>query len=129
MQQFDRTINRYSIGFKRKVVEEIEQEGLLIQEARRRYGIKGSQTIQQWIRKFGKSHLLTKIVRIETVEEKDRLKELEEENRRLKMALADSLMEKRCLEVLIEEVDKAYKTDVKKNFGNAASGDSKGSTK
>ena len=121
--------NRYSIGFKLRVVEEIEQEGLLIAEAKQRYGIKGGQTIQNWIRKFGKHHLLNTIVRIETMDEKEQLKKLQEENRKLKLALADSLMEKRCLEVLIEEVDKAYKTDVKKSFGGTASGDSAKNTK
>ena len=122
-------MNRYSIGFKLRVVEEIEKEGLLIEEVRRRYGIKGGQTVQNWIRKFGKNHLLNTIVRIETMEEKDQLKKLQEENRKLKMALADSIMEKRCLEVLVEEVNKVYKTDVKKNFGGSASSDSGKSTR
>ena|SRR5687768_611706 len=129
MNHNGRTTIRYSIGFKQKVVAEIEEEGLLIGEAQRRYGIKGAQTIQKWISKFGKYHLLNKIIRVETIDEKDRIKKLEEENRKLKEALADSLMEKRCLEVLIEEVDKAYKTDVKKSFGGAASTGSKKNTK
>lgn len=112
---------RYSESFKIRVVEQIEQEGLLISEARMRYGIKGGGTIQGWIRRFGKFHLLNRVIRIETMEEKDRVKQLEEENRKLKLALADSMLEKRCLQVLIEEVDKAYKTDVKKIFGSSAS--------
>ena len=37
------------------------------------------------------------------------------------MALADSLMAQRCLEVLIEEANKEYKTDIKKNFGEPGS--------
>jgi transposase len=111
---------RYSESFKIRVVEQIEQEGLLISEARMRYGIKGGGTIQGWIRRFGKFHLLNRVIRIETMEEKDRVKQLEEENRKLKLALADSMLEKRCLQVLIEEVDKAYKTDVKKIFGSSA---------
>lgn len=128
MTQTVRNVNRYSIGFKLRVVEEIEKQGLLVEEAKRRYGINGGQTIQRWIRKFGKHHLLHTVIRIETMEEKDQLKKLQAENQQLKMALADSLMEKRCLEVLIEQVDKVYKTDVKKNFGGPASGNSKTST-
>jgi hypothetical protein len=58
------------------------------------------------------------------MDEKDRLKELEEENRKLKLALADSTLEKRCLEVLIDEVNKEFKIDVKKNFGTGVSKDS-----
>ena len=86
-------------------------------DASQRYGIKGGTTVQRWLRQFGKHHLLNKIVRVETMDEKDRIKELEEENQKLKMALADSVMAKRCLEVLIEEADKAYKTDLKKSLG------------
>ena len=123
------TIIRYSIGFKQKVVKEIEEEGLTICEASRRYGIKGGTTIHKWIKRFGKYHLLSKIIRIETMEEKDRVKQLEQENAKLKIALADSLMEKRCLEVLIEEADKEYKTDLKKNFGEVVFPGSKKNTK
>ena len=115
------TIIRYSISFKQKVVFEIEEEGLSISEARRRYGIKGGGTIQKWIKKFGKYHLLNKIIKVETMDEKDRIKHLEQENMKLKMALADSLMEKRCLEVVIEEADKELHLDLKKKLGDVLS--------
>jgi hypothetical protein len=49
--------------------------------------------------------------------EEDRLKELEQENRRLKIALADATLAKDVLETLIDIVDEHYHTDVKKNFG------------
>jgi transposase len=112
---------RYSISFQQKVVREIEQEGMPVEQIKRRYGIKGGHTVQKWVRKFGKNNLLNKVVRIETMEEKDRIKQLEQEIKKLKMALADSMLEKRCLEVLIDEANKEYKTDLKKNFGDAAS--------
>lgn len=54
---------RYSISFKQKVVREIEEEGLGVKAAARRYGIKGGSTIQKWIKQFGKNYLLNKIVR------------------------------------------------------------------
>ena len=115
---------RYSISFRQKVVREIEEEGLTVQAAKRRYGIGGGQTIQRWIRKFGKYHLLEKIVRIETMEEKDQVKKMQEEIRKLKLALADSLMAQKCLESVIQEANKEYKTDLKKSFGSDASKDS-----
>ena len=121
MEKQPGTSIRYSLDFKCRVVKEIEQEGLTFHEARLRYGIKGGATIQKWIRRFGKFHLLNRVIRIETMEEKDRIKALEEENRKLKLALADTTMEKRFLEVLIKQVDKAYQIDVKKNFSTAAS--------
>jgi transposase len=115
---------RYSISFRQKVVKEVEEEGLTVQAAKRRYGIGGGQTIQNWIRKFGKYHLLEKIVRIETMEEKDQIKKMQDEIRKLKLALADSLMAQKCLEGVIEEANKEYKTDLKKSFGPDASKDS-----
>uniref|UniRef100_UPI0020304375 transposase n=1 Tax=Dyadobacter sp. MSC1_007 TaxID=2909264 RepID=UPI0020304375 len=54
---------KYSLSFKREVVREIEQEGLSHLEASRRYGIKGSSTIKKWIVKFGKEHLINKVIR------------------------------------------------------------------
>ena len=120
-----RTVLRYSISFKQKVVREIEEEGLSLSEAGRRYGIKGNATIRQWLVKFGKNHLLNKIVRIEMKGEKDQLKELEVEINRLKLALADATMEKHALETLITMVNEHYQTDVKKNLGQQRSAELK----
>src|SRR3954469_23637305 len=94
------TTLRYSISFKQKVVREIEEEGLSFSEARRRYSIPGGQTIQNWVVTFGKNHLLNKIVRVEMKGEKDRVKELEAEIKKLKIALADATMEKHALQTL-----------------------------
>ncbi|MDO9551468.1 transposase [Rhodonellum sp.] len=113
-------INRYSIGFKRQVVEEYES-GSSVTHLQKKYGIGGADTVQKWVRLFGKDHLLNKIVRIETMDEKDRLKHLEEENRKLKSALADSIIANKCLETLISVANEEYKTDLKKNFGKRAS--------
>lgn len=109
---------RYSISFKQQVVREIEEEGLTLSAAQRRYGIKGGATIQRWIKTFGKYHLLSKIIRVETKEEKDRLKEMEKEIKHLKSLLVDAYMGKACAEKIIELADKEYKTDLKKSFGS-----------
>jgi transposase len=62
------------------------------------------------------------------MEEKDRIKYLEGEIKKLKLALADSLLAQRSLEVVIDEANKEYKTDLKKNFAESASTDSKKSS-
>lgn len=116
-----KVIIRYSVSFKQMVVRELEQSGAGHQSISRKYGIKGPSTVSKWIIKFGKHHLLNKTIRIETMEEKDRIKQLEEEVKKLKLALADTVLAKRCLEVVIEEADKEYKTDLKKNYGWSAS--------
>lgn len=117
MTRQQKITTRYSISFKHKVVKEIEEEGLGISQAARRYGIKGGGTVQKWVKQLGKNHLLNKIVKVEMKGEKDRTKELEMEIKRLKIALADATMEKYALETLIEIVDEHYQTDVKKNLG------------
>lgn len=119
---------RYSISFKQMIVKQIE-EGHSFEFIRNKYGIGGGSTIQSWVKKFGKYQLLNKVVKIETMTEKDRLKELEEENKRLKMALADAFLAKDCLEGVIRMANEEYKTDLKKNFGGPSPENSKGNTK
>lgn len=128
MTRQDQPIIRYSISFKQQVVQELEQQGTSISQIQRKYGITGTATVQAWIRKFGKNHLLNKIVKVQTVEEKDQLKAMQQEIKKLKEALADSYMEKRILETLIDQANKAYKTDLKKNFGDQASANSQESS-
>jgi transposase len=119
---------RYSISFKQKIVREIEEEGLGITQAARRYGISGGSTIQNWIKQFGKNHLLNKIIRVEMKGEKDRTKELEKEIKKLKEALADAYLARDCAEKVIELANQEYKTDLKKNFGQKQSGNSQKGT-
>lgn len=102
------------------VVTELEK-GATIGYLQRKYGINGGETIQNWVRSFGKNHLLNKVVRIETMGEKDRIKELERQLKEAKLALADATMEKRFYEILVEEANKEFKTDLKKNFGKPSS--------
>ena len=112
---------RYSISFKQKVIKEVEEEGSRIAQVARRYGIQGGGTIQKWIKRYGKNHLLNKIVRVEMKGEKDRVKELEAEIKKLKITLADTTIANHALETLIEIVNEHYHTDVKKNLGHRQS--------
>ena len=117
MAKQQRSVIRYSISFKQQVVKEIEEEGLNYEDAKRRYGIKGNATIQKWLVQLGKNHLVNKIVRVEMKGEKDRVKELEAEVKKLKAALADSALENYAMKTLIDVVNEHYDTDVKKNLG------------
>jgi transposase len=112
-----KTSYRYSISFKQMIVKEIEEEGYSFDFVRKKYGIGGSLTISKWVKQLGKHQLLNKVVRIETMNERDRLKQLEEENKKIKIALADAFMAKDCLEEVIRMANEEYKTDLKKNFG------------
>ena len=74
--------------------------------------------VSKWIKQFGRDELLNTVIRVKMRSEDDKFKQLEAENRRLKMALADAVLAKDVLETLIEVVDEHYQTDVKKNFGH-----------
>lgn len=121
MTKSNRNLKRYSISFKQKVVGEVEQEGLSIPEAKRRYGITGATTIQSWLSEFGKQHLLNTVIRVEMKGEKDRLLELEKENQKLKIALAEAYLSRDCAEEVIKQAGKLYGEDLKKKFGQSAS--------
>ena len=112
-----KTIIRYSSAFKQKVVSEIETGKLTIAKARKIYDIKGGHTIHDWIKKLGKNHLFAKVVRVEMKDEKDKLKELEQQKLQLESALAQAHLKIICLESVIDCVDEHYSIDVKKNFG------------
>lgn len=114
MFQGGRKVIRYSHAFKQKVVNEIENGDLTIGEARRLYEITGSETIQKWIQAQGKHHLLNKVVRVEMKDEKDALKTLKEENKKLKEVIARLEVDKLALEELLAIGKEEYGLDLKK---------------
>jgi hypothetical protein len=64
------------------------------------------------------------VVKIETMDEKDRIKELEKQIKELKLKLADSVMGEHILEEVIKEANRMYKTDLKKRLGQGSFKDS-----
>ena len=99
----DRRVFRYSEAFKRQVVEELET-GVVnsITEAQRRYGVRGSKTIQRWIKRLGKNHLLAKVVRVEAPDEKKEIERLRSQVRDLEHALAQTRMKELLAEAHFE---------------------------
>lgn len=116
---------RYSDCFKLSVITEIEKNGLTIQEARLKYGIKGGATIQKWLVKFGKNHLLNKVVRVETKDERNELKRLRDENEKLKIAYAELAIDHKLSEKVLEKADEMMGLDLKKKYEQALSQKSK----
>lgn len=113
----ERVFYRYSEGFKLQVVGAIETGVFGIESARRRYGIVGTATIQNWIRRYGKNHLLGKVVRVEKPGERDRVAGLEQKIQELESALAQERVKTLALESLVYVTEKHYGVDLKKNFG------------
>jgi len=71
------------------LVREIEQQGLPLDEVRRRFGIRGNTTVLRWVRKYGNGSR-GKRIRVEKPEEINELKRLRDRVRRLESALADA---------------------------------------
>lgn len=109
-----REVIRNSDCFKLQVVAEIEKNGLSIEDCRRKYGIGGGETIQKWLKKFGKHHLLN-IVRVGTRDELDELKRLRAENKALKQAYAELALNHKCSEKVNEVADEMFDLDIKKS--------------
>ena len=118
-----KVVLRYSTAFKLKVVEQIERGELTVAEARRIYDIRGGQTIQTWLTKHGKSHLLSRVVRVQMKDEKDRIKQLEAEKKRLESALAQAHVKNLFLEEVITLAKEEFDIDIKKKYGTEPSGD------
>ncbi len=82
---------RYSLAFKRQVVAELEAGRFRsIQEARQHYGIGGAMTVRRWLERFGKNHLIPKVVRVEKPNEADQISQLKQEICQLKQALGET---------------------------------------
>ena len=94
---------RYSEAFKLQVLRELE-EGKFTSRigAARAYGISGQGMIQYWARKYGKNHLLGKVVRVETPKEVSEVQELRKRVRQLEKALIDAEIDRRLEKAYVE---------------------------
>lgn len=92
MLKDNRTVRSYSESFKLKVISDLEKGELSKNEIVEKYGI-SFQSLYNWIKRFSRFDLLNKKVRIETMQDKDQIKSLKEEIKKLKEALADKDVE------------------------------------
>ena len=87
-----RDVIRYSEAFKMQVVRELERGGISLTGMAGKYGVRGKETLQKWIRKYGNG-TLGKVIRVQKPEEIDELKKLKARVKRLETALADANIE------------------------------------
>ena len=89
-----RDVKRYSESFKLQVIDDLESGRFRTHgEAREHYGITGCSTLNSWLVKYGKNHLIPRKVRIETLDEKDKIKELKLKIKKLEKALAEKTVD------------------------------------
>jgi len=86
-----KSVMRYSEAFKLQVVRELEKGRFASAfEAGRAYGVKGQGTVGYWVRRYGKDHLLGKVVRVMKADEQAEVQALRKRVRELERALADA---------------------------------------
>jgi transposase-like protein len=117
-----RVLKRYSLGFRLQVVSEIESGRFAsVEAARVHYEIRGTNTVANWIRKMGKNQLLPKRVRVEQVDEADRVRELQKQIRNLEQLLgrtqAQSLLNESFLKLACDRLGVGVDTFRKKCAG------------
>jgi transposase len=106
---------RYSEAFKKQVVREYEG-GVSASSLREKYGIKGSNTIITWLKKYGREGSRYKLMVIQKPEEQQRVKQLEKRVQELERALAQVMLDKLMLESLVEVIEAEEGIEVKKNI-------------
>ena len=120
-----KVIYRYSTAFKRQVVDDIEAGRFAtIAMAREHYGIGGESTINYWIKRFGRNELLHKVVRVEKPNEKDQVRELKQQVKKLQRLLGQKEAEKALADEFLEMACDELGMDVeefKKKEGGQAS--------
>ncbi len=115
-----KNVVRYSEAFKIQVISELESGKLKnIAEANRKYGIKGAETVKRWLKKYGKNHLVSKVVKVETPGDIDEKKALKKRIAELEKALADTsvkaVINESYFQVVCEEFGVTDTEEMKKN--------------
>ena len=116
-------IKRYSEAFRRQVVAEYES-GVTITSLQKKYGIKGGTPIQTWIKKYARAGFRHEVVHIQTVEEVNRVKDLEKQVKEMEQALGKVMLDKLKLESILEELQGGQGEEVKKNAAPLSNGSS-----
>jgi transposase-like protein len=106
-------IKRYSVAFKQHIVREYET-GATVYELQKRYGITGNGTIQRWVESYGQEGLRLKVMRIQHIDEQNRVKELEAQVKELKSALAEVTLDKIMYQAMVQVAEQEYGLDLKK---------------
>lgn len=109
-----RTYKRYSEAFKREVVSEYEA-GVSVNALQKKYDIRGSGTIKGWIQKYAREGFRHEMILIQTKDEIQHIKRLENKVEELEQALGKVMLEKLKLESIVEELEASYGVEIKKN--------------
>lgn len=112
---------RYSESFKRQVVAEYE-EGATTSDLCRKYGIGSVNSVTRWVKQYGRAGLRHEVVHIQTPDEADQLRQLEQERDVLRQAVADLTVKNLLLEGQLQVYQETYgEAALKKNAPGSSS--------
>ena len=89
----EKTYVRYSESFKLEIVRAV-RSGKSVSELRKAYGISGSGTIRNWIKKYGAEDLLAKKILVMKPKEQKKEEQLQSRIKELEAALVNLQLEK-----------------------------------
>lgn len=126
----ERQVRRYSGCFKRQVIAELERGRFdSLEAARRHHGIGGKQTLQRWLRHYGRNDLQAKVVRVEQSGEADGIRQLQQQVAELQRALgqtqAENVLNAAFLQLACEQLGQDVGAFKKKAAGTRSTGRSK----
>ncbi len=109
-----RTQQDYNLGFKLRLVSQVEKGELTYKQAQKAYGIQGRSTVLVWLRKHGNLDWKTSIDNTMTIQKQ---KESPAQRiKRLEKALEDEKIKNMILNKMIDISDKQYGTSIRKKF-------------
>ena len=91
------------------------EAGISVHSLQKKYDIRGSGTINGWIKKYAKEGFRHELIRIQTKDEIQHIKTLEKKVMELEQALGKVMLEKMKLECIMEELEESYDIEIKKN--------------
>lgn len=106
-----RTQRDYTMGFKLRVVHQVEKGEFTYKQAQKAYGIQGRSTVLVWLRKHGSLEWSTPQLHSMSSKETPAQK-----IKRLEKQLADEKLKNEILNKMIDVSDKQYGTSIRKKF-------------
>ena len=117
-----RTQKDYSLSFKLQVVQEIENGELSVNGARLKYGIQGSFTVTNWLRKFGNFDWenqtpsnMPKTPEQKLLELEQKVRLLEKQKNLLEKKAEQSEKKAILFDMMLDLAEKEYKIPIRKN--------------
>ena len=127
-QNTQQIVKRYSLAFKKQVVQEYEA-GASASALRRKYGIGCTHLVVKWVEKYGREGVRHRLMVVQTPEEQERVKELEARLAELEKLVTQLSLDKFMLESTLAVAERELGHEVKKKSPTPSSTKRKGDSK